>query len=88
MKASLRNDVELLAVVLFWAFNLPVVKVGLREVQPLAYNLVRFACASAVLLTLTRLRDCGRSPNWLSCYHLSLCCVAPAPRRSEQFPYR
>ena len=54
-----RNDLELLSVVLFWAFNLPVVKVGLREVEPLAYNIVRFLCASAVLLFLTRLLEGG-----------------------------
>ena len=56
-KGLLRNDVELLAVVLFWALNLPVVKIGLREVEPLAYNVVRFACASLVLLALTGLRE-------------------------------
>lgn len=54
---SLGNDLELLAVVLFWAFNLAVVKVGLREFEPLAYNLVRFVCASGVLLLLTRLTE-------------------------------
>ena len=53
----LRNDLELLIVVLLWAFNLSVVKVGLREIEPPAYNIVRFVCASAVLLVLTRLRE-------------------------------
>jgi drug/metabolite transporter (DMT)-like permease len=52
-----RNDFELVAVVLIWAFNLPVVKVGLREIEPLAYNIVRFVCASAVLLALVWRRE-------------------------------
>ncbi len=52
-----RTDVELLAAVLFWGFNMTVVKVGLREVAPLAYNLVRFLCASIVLLALARHRE-------------------------------
>ena len=56
-KASLRNDIELLAVVLFWAFNLVVLKFGLREVEPLAYNAVRLASASLVLLVLTAVRE-------------------------------
>lgn len=54
-----RNDLELLAVVLFWGFNMAVVKVGLAEVRPLAYNLVRFVCAAGVLLLLTRWREGG-----------------------------
>ena len=54
---SLRNDLELLTVVLLWAFNLSVVKVGLRGFEPLAYNIVRFVCASTVLLLLTGLRE-------------------------------
>lgn len=49
-----RNDLELLAAVLFWGFNMTVVKIGLREVEPLAYNVVRFVCASIVLVTLAR----------------------------------
>lgn len=52
-----RNDLELLAAVLIWGFNMTVVKIGLREIGPLAYNLVRFGCASAVLLGLTRWRE-------------------------------
>ncbi len=58
-KSSFRNDAELVSVVLFWAFNLPVVKVGLREVEPLAYNIVRFLCASVVLLALTHFMEGG-----------------------------
>jgi drug/metabolite transporter (DMT)-like permease len=50
----MRNDLELIAAVLFWGFNVTVVKVGLRDFHPLAYNLVRFTCASVTLLLLTR----------------------------------
>jgi drug/metabolite transporter (DMT)-like permease len=52
-----RNDAELLIAVLIWGFNMTVIKVGLLEVRPLAYNLVRFACASVVLLLLARWRE-------------------------------
>lgn len=48
--ASMRNDLELFAIVLIWGFNVTVVKVGLGEMEPLAYNLVRFLGASTVLL--------------------------------------
>ena len=43
-----------MAVVLFWAFNVTVVKVALREMSPLAFNIIRFAGASLLLLALTR----------------------------------
>ena len=55
--AFARNDLELLCAVLIWSFNVTVVKVGLREVGPLAYNIVRFTCASAVLLIVARLSE-------------------------------
>ncbi len=53
----LRNDLEVLAAVLFWAFNVTVVKVGLRTMDPLAFNLVRFLCASSLLLLVARARE-------------------------------
>lgn len=52
-----RNDAELLAVVLFWAFNFVVVKPALRELAPQTFNIIRFVTASSVLLLLTRLVD-------------------------------
>jgi len=52
-----RNDVELLMVVLFWAFNVTVVKMALREMEPLAFNIIRFLCAAVVLLVTTRLAE-------------------------------
>jgi len=53
----LRNDVEILAAVLFWAFNMTVVKLALRTIDPLAFNLIRFLCASGLLLLVARLRE-------------------------------
>lgn len=53
----LRNDLEVFAAVLFWAFNVTVVKVGLRTMDPLAFNLVRFVCASGLLLVVARVRE-------------------------------
>jgi drug/metabolite transporter (DMT)-like permease len=50
----LTNDVELMAVVLFWAFNITVVKVSLREMGPLAFNVLRFSGAAILLVILTR----------------------------------
>jgi drug/metabolite transporter (DMT)-like permease len=51
------DDAELMLVVLFWAFNVTVVKVCLRDVQPLAFNCLRFACASIALLVLARWQE-------------------------------
>jgi drug/metabolite transporter (DMT)-like permease len=56
-RALSANDAELLAVVLIWAFNVTVVKVALREMDPLAFNLARFTCASAALLALLWSRE-------------------------------
>ncbi len=52
-----RNDLELFLVVLFWAFNVTVVKLALREMEPLAFNIIRFVCASTVLLVATRVTE-------------------------------
>jgi drug/metabolite transporter (DMT)-like permease len=53
-RPRLSNDLELMAVVFFWAFNVTVVKIALREMAPLAFNVLRFAGASLLLLLLTR----------------------------------
>ena len=53
-RRRLTNDIELMAVVLFWAFNITVVKFSLREMGPLAFNVLRFAGAAVLLLALTR----------------------------------
>jgi len=49
-----RNDAEMLCVVIFWALNLTIVKLALREMEPLAFNMVRFGLAAVTLLVLTR----------------------------------
>jgi drug/metabolite transporter (DMT)-like permease len=54
---SIQNDIALLSVVLCWAFNIVAVKFALREFEPLAFNIVRFACASSILVILTRFRE-------------------------------
>jgi drug/metabolite transporter (DMT)-like permease len=48
------NDVSLFGVVLIWGLNLPVVKVALRQMLPLAFNGVRFSLATLTLLLLLR----------------------------------
>src|SRR5262249_49833191 len=57
------NDLGLLAVVLIWGFNLPVVKIALRQFQPLAFNGVRFFLASILLLLLLHPRGESSRPN-------------------------
>ena len=52
-----RTDAEMLCVVVFWALNLTVVKLALHDVEPLAFNMVRFGLAAATLLALTRWRE-------------------------------
>jgi drug/metabolite transporter (DMT)-like permease len=49
----LAHDLELLLVVLFWGFNVTVVKHCLEDMEPLAFNIVRFALAAVTLMSLT-----------------------------------
>jgi drug/metabolite transporter (DMT)-like permease len=51
---SIRNDLEMLSVVLLWGFNFVVVKTALREFEPLAFNIIRFLCATSLLLAVLR----------------------------------
>ncbi|HEU5181147.1 MAG TPA: DMT family transporter, partial [Candidatus Polarisedimenticolia bacterium] len=48
------NDLGLLAVVLIWGLNLPLVKIALVQVDPMAFNGVRFSLAILTLLLLLR----------------------------------
>ncbi|HET9480311.1 MAG TPA: DMT family transporter [Candidatus Polarisedimenticolia bacterium] len=48
-----RNDFELLLVVLFWALNISIVKGCLSEMEPLAFNIIRFGFAALMLIVLT-----------------------------------
>ena len=52
-----RRDAELLLVVLFWAFNISVLKICFVSMTPLAFNAVRFAGAAIILLLLTRVME-------------------------------
>lgn len=57
MRGIGRSDVELLLVATLWAFNITVVKVVYRDMEPLAFNIVRFLGAAAVLLVLVYRRE-------------------------------
>ena len=49
-----RNDLGLLCVVVIWGLNLPLVKIALVQVNPMAFNGVRFSLAILTLLLLLR----------------------------------
>jgi drug/metabolite transporter (DMT)-like permease len=50
-------EAGVLLVVVVWAANFIVVKSANREIPPVAFALVRFSLASAVLLTVLRIRE-------------------------------
>lgn len=50
------NDLSLLVVVFVWGLNLSAVKFAFAEIEPLAFNCLRFGAAAAILLLLVRLR--------------------------------
>lgn len=54
------TDLGLLSLALIWGVNFSVIKVGLEELHPLAYNALRFPLAALVLLLLVRLRTSRR----------------------------
>jgi drug/metabolite transporter (DMT)-like permease len=47
-----RTDLLMLLTVLFWAVNLSVIKIGLRELPPHAFNAVRLAVASLAYIAI------------------------------------
>ncbi len=49
-----RVDLGLLVTILIWGVNYAAIKAALREVQPLAFNALRFALATATLAVLAR----------------------------------
>lgn len=49
-------DAGLLAIVLIWGFNFPIMKAALDQVPPLAFNALRFPMAAATLAVLLRLQ--------------------------------
>ena len=52
---DLTTDAALLGLALIWGINFSVIKVALEELQPLAFNALRFPLASLVLLALMAL---------------------------------
>lgn len=55
-----RTDLLMLMTILFWAVNLSVIKIGLRELSPHAFNAIRLTIAALVYLLLLALRRDGR----------------------------
>src|SRR5262245_41548082 len=49
-------DLLLLTVVSIWGFNFAIIKVVYADLHPIAFNALRFTVASAVMLTLLKLR--------------------------------
>lgn len=60
---SVWPDLSLLGVALIWGVNIPVMKIGLVDVEPFAFNAVRLAL-SAVVLTVLALRESSPSTKW------------------------
>ena len=57
------TDLLLLLMAAIWGVNFSVVKVGMRYLEPLAFNAVRVAVAAMVLLLLVRLRGLSLPPR-------------------------
>ncbi len=51
---TLLVDLGLVGVALIWGLNFTVVKAALQEIEPLAFNALRFPCAAITLWTLIR----------------------------------
>ena len=52
----LRTDLALIALSVIWGVNFSVIKIALREFDPLAFNAIRFVLASLTLFVFLRLR--------------------------------
>ena len=61
--AHLGTDLALIALSLIWGVNFTVVKIALREFDPLAFNALRFVLASLTLLGFLRLRGAVPFPK-------------------------
>lgn len=60
---SVWPDLSLLGVALIWGVNIPVMKIGLVDVEPFAFNAVRLAL-SALVLAVLALRESSPSTKW------------------------
>lgn len=68
-------DLGLLFMALIWGVNFPVIKVALSELEPLAFNALRFPVASVVVFGVLRLRGPIPRPagdDWLRIVSLGL----------------
>ena len=70
-----RTDLPLLGLSVIWGVNFSVIKIALREFEPLAFNALRFVLASATLFVFLRLRGAVPLParrHWISIVSLGL----------------
>ncbi len=61
--ARLRTDLALIGLSVIWGVNFTVIKVGLREFEPLAFNALRFVLASLTLFVFLRLKGAVPFPE-------------------------
>ena len=62
---SVWPDLSLLGVALIWGVNIPIMKIGLADVEPFAFNAVRLTL-SAIVLAILALRESGPATKWPS----------------------
>jgi drug/metabolite transporter (DMT)-like permease len=60
---SVWPDFSLLGVALIWGANIPIMKIGLVDVEPFAFNAIRLAL-SAVVLSILAMRESSPSVKW------------------------
>ena len=71
----LRTDLALVGLSVIWGINFSVIKIALREFEPLAFNALRFVLASSTLYVLLRLRGAVPLParrHWIRVGFLGL----------------
>ena len=74
-RPHLRTDLALLGMSVIWGINFSVIKIALREFEPLAFNALRFVLASSTLFVLLRLRGAIPLParrHWIRLGFLGL----------------
>ena len=74
-RPHLRTDLALLALSVIWGVNFSVIKIALREFEPLAFNALRFVLASSTLFVFLKLRGAVPLParrHWARVVSLGL----------------
>lgn len=74
-RPHLRTDLALLGLSVIWGVNFSVIKIALREFEPLAFNALRFVLASLTLFLFLRLRGAIPLParrHWIRIVSLGL----------------